>query len=974
MCRIFSAWLVLTFLSIAGGHNTLQEGYALSLSGYHLCSGLDSVPVTSVVSSQIASSQLRPCGGWLPWKTCNVTIYTTTYKTEVNYIQKEVTRCCEGFEQVGSYCALTLNRSAEFTAKPGVCPVRSGLGPGPGPGPGPVPGPGLQCEWDTDCPGWQKCCQTENTSHCVEPHTHVNVSGWLNVTVEVKVPFHLVNTNSGLFNHTRLLHSVVTGALSFPSVSVYHVTSWPAGPVSTTSTLLLGSSDLSDLLTHAKMSTRLQLLLENIEEITAVDISDVDECVTAVLKDCAPHSNCTNTHGSYTCTCPPGSTDLYPSRPGTHCTSDLVSAGPLRKAPVEEPILSTTLSTTSFSTTSSTPTSTLTTTDPPAYNNQTLKAVTRLTNVNFTEALLNTSSEEYRTLAESIINETLHSLPPDILELVRSGKVIVQITGLSPGSVVVNFALVFLPNSTEHILNVADALMESLLNSSQFSIDRNSTVIQDVDECSLQQADCSPWADCVNTFGSYTCSCQRGYTDANPSRPGRTCQENSNVTEPSTAHPNVTESSASTTQTSATTTGHADNVTRTSPDALTTDAPTSAPGSTSTISTLSTSSTTSSTHLSTASSTTLEHPNHSQTTESPSTPLSSTTTTTTAAFLHTPIISETEAISVNCRAGSIAVFVAQEFLRLKRISEASLYLGQPHCGQMGVNSTHVQLIVAWDECGVQIHRNTTVQVMLYNNMTMWVLPNFAPIAQLEVPVICTYMNKIIISTGYESSSYLDMIDGAVLGSGTFHVTVRLLNGTTPLPQNYTLSPKDEVIIEVAVNSSVSQIKVVINKCWANPSSNPSESPQYFFLENSCPLPNTYTTVIQNGNSTRSLLAVNVFSMANLDIIYLHCQIQICIETASATCRPSCLARSTRSSNVIGTAKASCGPLLRSHSVTLEEAIQGTRIIGFILLGVGLFVFVTIGMAALSYYRKRMGNYNFHFKPRLENFTYHVFDK
>ncbi|KAL6472103.1 hypothetical protein MHYP_G00182910 [Metynnis hypsauchen] len=881
MCRIFCAWLVLTLLGLAGGHNTVQEGYALSLSGYHLCSGLDSVPVTSVVSSQTASSQLRPCGGWLPWKTCNVTIYTTTYKTEVNYIQREVKRCCEGFEQVGSYCALTLNRSAEFTAKPGACPVRSFPGPGPGTGPvpgpgpgtGPIPGPGLQCEWDTDCPGWQKCCQTENTSHCVEPHTQVNVSWWLKVTVTVKVAFHLVNTSSGLLNHTRLLHSVVTGALSFPSVSVYHVTSWPAGLVSTTSSLLLGSSDL---LTHAETSTRLQLLLENIQEITAVDVS----------------------------------------------------------------------------------------------GNQTLKAVTRLTNVNFTKALLNTSSEEYRTLAESIINETLRSLPLDILELVRSGNVIVQITGLSPGSVVVNFALIFLPNSTEHIQNVAYSLMESLLSSSQFSVDRNSTVVQDVDECSLGQDDCSPWADCVNTYGSYTCACLRGYTDANPSRPGRTCQENSNVTEPSTAHPNVTQSSASATQTSATPTGHAESVTHTSPHALTTDTPTSAPGSSSTISTLSTSPTPLSTQLSTHSSTTLEHPNHSQTTESPS--------TTTTVPLYPPIISETEAISVDCRAGSIAVSVVRNFLRLKRISEASLYLGQPHCGQMGLNSTHVQLIVAWDECGAQIHRNntenTTVQVMLHNNMTIWVQPNIAPTARLEVPVICTYINKIIISTGYESSSYLDMIDSAVLGSGTFHVTVRLLNGTTPLPQNYTLSPKDEVIIEVAVNSNVSQIKVVINKCWANPRSNPLELPQYIFLENSCPLPNTYTSVIQNGNSTRALLAVNVFSLANLDVIYLHCQIQICIETASATCRPSCLARSTRSSNVIGIAKASYGPLLRSHSVTVEEAIQGTRIIGFVLLGVGLFVFFTVGMAALSYYRKRMGNYNFHFKPRLENFTYHVFDK
>ncbi|KAI4881439.1 hypothetical protein NFI96_012793 [Prochilodus magdalenae] len=1100
-------------------------GYALSLSGYHLCSELDSVPVTSVVSSQTPSSQLRPCGGWLPWKMCNVTIYTTTYTTQLSYVQQEVKRCCQGFEQVGSYCALTLNRSAEFTAKPGVCPARPGAGVGSKPGSG--PGPCFQCEWDTDCPGWQKCCRAENTSCCVEPQTQgvymegrmknflahmhtntktsarlrsmvevvswseclvitegtkggsehltggLNTRWWFNLTVTVKAAFHLVNTSSGLFNHTRLLHSVVrihtrlvhiphisavqrnhvTGALSFPSVSVYHVTSWPAGSVSTASTLLLGSSDN---VSHAETSTRLQLLLENIEEITAVDVSDVDECVTTVLRDCAHQATCTNTHGSYTCTCPPGYTDLYPSRPGTNCmgfhTNIILSIGPLHTKPAQQ-----------TSTSALPPTA-----DPPqaaaqehllSAGNQTLRAVTRLTNINFTNALLNPNSEEYRTLTNSIINEdpdrttteqTLHSLPPDILELVHSGKVVVQITGLSPGSVVVNFTLIFLPNSTQDILGVTVALMSSLQNSSQYTMD--SALIEDVDECSLREADCSPWADCVNTFGSYGCTCRSGYTDANPSRPGRTCQ--------GTAAPHLQReisrdndthwSSYRYNQSHACTKQHQYDLH----------------------------------HLNIIHSFTYRNINniniYSAIYSAIYTVIYSTIFSAIYSVIYTIIystifsaiysviytiiystifsaiynviytiiytiiysiiysviysviynviytiiysiiysviysviytiiytiiystifsaiynviysviytiiysviyiISQTEAISVDCRPGSIAVSVARDFLSLKRISEASLYLGQPQCAPTNGTTSHVQLIVAWDKCGVQIYRNnnqnSTVQVTLYSNMTSWVLPGIAPIARLEVPIICTYNNKILISTGYESSSYLDTIDDAVQGSGTFHVTVRLLNGTTPLPQNYTLTPMDEVIIEVAVNSSVSQIKVIINKCWANPSSNPSDLPQFIFLEESCPVPRTYTTVIQNGNSTRSLLAVNVFSLVNLDVIYLHCQIQICIELPPATCRPSCVARSSRSSNVIAFTKASCGPLLRPRPVTPGEAVQGTRTIGFILLGVGLFVLLLVGMAALSYYRKRMGNYNFRFKPRMENFTYHVFDK
>ncbi|KAG9263191.1 uromodulin-like 1 [Astyanax mexicanus] len=959
MCGIVSAWLVLVVCSLARGHNTLYEGYALSGSSYHLCTGQDSVPVINVVAYQIASSQLRPCGGWLPWKMCNVTVYTTVYKTQVDHIQKEVRRCCDDYEQVGSYCALNLNRSAEFTAKPGVCPHAH---------PGLSAGPVLGCEWDTDCPGWQKCCQTENSLRCVDPHTQVNISWWLSLNVTVKVSYHLVNSSSGLFNHTRLLHSVVTGALSFPSVSVYHVTSWPAGPVSTVSFMLLGSSEP---LSPAETDQRLQVLLENIEEVTSVNINDVDECVTPVLKACPPQSICRNTYGSQNCTCPPGSTDLHPSRPGTNCTFQIVlTSNPVRKPSVDQTPAFTSLSSTSSSTTTSTPISPLTTNGfpSPENSNKTLHAEARLTNINFTDALKDVTSVEYHNLTESIIKEIKESLPSDILDMVNSGKVIVQITRFFQGSVVVKFTLIFLLDSTQNISTVASALMESLQNSTIYLVDKNSTFINDVDECTTGENDCSPWAQCNNTYGSYTCACQPGYTDANHSRPGRICEASLNLTASTSTQPNEAsaESSASTNLTTVT----ADNETHTTTPVSKTTTVMAVPEIERVNLTSSTSPTTS-TMLSTASSTALSTASATALSTGVSTASTISATTSTAIPNPLPIISRADAITVECMVGSITVSVAKHYLISHHIPEAALYLGQPQCNVTNTNSTHVQLTADWNKCGLQITENTTVRVTLHSNMTTSVPFILMPFVQLEVPIICVYSHSINVSTGYESSSDVDKINDPVLGSGNFQVTIRLLNGTIPLPQNYTLSPGEQVTIEVAVNSNVSQIKVVINQCWANTNSNP-DPPLYIFLKGSCPV-SEYATVIQNGVSSKSLLEVNVFSLVNLDIIYLHCQIQICIETASATCRPDCMARSSRAGNVIGMAKASYGPLRRSHQVTLDEVIQGTRAIGFIVLGVGLFVFIVVGVAAFSYYRKKMGNYNFHFRPRPENFTYHVFD-
>lgn len=70
------------------------------------------------------------------------------------------------------------------------------------------------------------------------------------------------------------------------------------------------------------------------------------------------------------------------------------------------------------------------------------------------------------------------SLNADIRKLIISGLVTIQITSLSNGSVIVNFSIVFLPNNNLDMLDVSTALMESLQNSSVYTVDKNSIHIE----------------------------------------------------------------------------------------------------------------------------------------------------------------------------------------------------------------------------------------------------------------------------------------------------------------------------------------------------------------------------------------------------------------------------------------------------------------------------------------------------------------
>ncbi|XP_039632681.1 uromodulin-like 1 [Perca fluviatilis] len=1222
MSWMLSIWVATALLALCGGQDALHEGNSLSASGYHLCIHNETRNVSFLVMHTVPYTVTKPCGGWLLWKTCTVTLYRMTYQTEYKTMMEQVTGCCTGYVQVGHYCALPVSRSVEFTAKPGSCPSADGLCPR-----------SEDCEWDMDCPGWQKCCQRSGRSLCCDPASSTSYSengGYrFNATVTVKTDYdELMSNDRGHLDHTRLLQAMVTGALQ-SDVSVYYLSSQPVHPYRTATSLLI---DCNVTLSLYNVTSKLHRLLKHILEVSSVTVEDVDECEQSALRQCSPEAHCNNTVGSYHCACHQGYIDVDPNNPGAHCTADV------RMATTPEPLLTylpptNTSYTTAFNSTqdplgnrtmgvfNSTGTSVttaLSNTSPVPYNSsaaaqwtgaaphssmsttvesplptttcsppsitsvwsanvtgtsfcvywssqfqthqtyqvvlskrsevihswetnqtmtelrglqpgvlynvtvtpqscesqgvalritvktdaQTLDATARLTNIQFTADLQNTSSQAYGILTKGIKEEIYQSLSPEMKAMVNSGQVRIEITSFSPGSVVVNFTIIFAPSQSQDISNVSTALLHSLINSTIYTVDENNTRTNDFDECASGDNDCSQWATCSNIWGSYSCVCLERYIDNNPVRPGRDCQEIASTstaptttttlpatsftaptptttaqttttslsatssTAPTTTNtapttttathtasstaPTTTDTAPTTTTATHTASSTAPTTTDTAPTTTTathtaSSSPTSstAPTTTDTAPTTTTAThtasstaptttdtaptTTTATHTasSTAPTTTDTAPTtttatHTASSTAPTTtdtapttttatPLTSftaptttapttittamismTTTPTTTATVPTTnmtapativiaLRTATNAISVQCRVAAITVTVARDFLLSNKIRVDTVYLGLPECGVNGGNATHAQLTVAWDECLTRVVQNETyctASVTLFNTMEMYTWsPNGTgevPRIRLEVPIMCTYMKNMLISVDSGSMGY-DMIKDVITGSGSFQVTVQLMNGTMPLPHNSSVSSEEAVVLEVSIKPSSEQIKVVINKCWATPTRNPADLDSHTFLANSCSL-NTYTKVLMNGNSSTSRLSVQIFRIVNLNVIYLHCQVQICVLIEAHTCVPDCLQRAARSSNIIGRALGSSGPLLRSGEEALEEHYTTLNIVGLSCLGVGLSLFFIIGFICLFFYqRNRIGHYNFSTKPKKENFSYLVFN-
>uniref|UniRef100_A0A674K9J1 Uromodulin like 1 n=1 Tax=Terrapene triunguis TaxID=2587831 RepID=A0A674K9J1_9SAUR len=331
-----------------------------------------------------------------------------------------------------------------------------------------------------------------------------------------------------------------------------------------------------------------------------------------------------------------------------------------------------------------------------------------------------------------------------------------------------------------------------------------------------------------------------------------------------------------------------------------------------------------------------------------------------------------DAVRVFCEIEKIVISIQKIFLQQESIPESALYLGEPHCNVSFSNDTRVVLWTAWNECGTKVQSNLTktiVKTILRNdNSSQGVIHNL----KIVCPIHCVFQNNLLTSSGYSSEGVYTFFED-LQGSGDFITEMQLFVGNSSIPQNFSVSVSDDILIEVGIQKGDSRLKVVVTECWATPTSNSVDLLSFGFINNSCPVPETYTTMIENGNSRKAQFKLKIFSFVNNSVVYLHCKIRICVETPESTCRMSCRdVRSPKSGEIIATHRTSWGPLCRATaSDAKSKTAPGLGVGSIILIVIAVFVFV-LGAASLlvSQYQRKTGRYNF--KIKSDNFSYQVF--
>ncbi|NXI64772.1 UROL1 protein, partial [Anseranas semipalmata] len=153
---------------------------------------------------------------------------------------------------------------------------------------------------------------------------------------------------------------------------------------------------------------------------------------------------------------------------------------------------------------------------------------TRITNEDFKPEYQNKSSKAFQDFKTEFIMEIKVHLPNDILKLIEERKMRIVINSIKNGSVIVFFSIVLDVGENITKTEISDAFTKALNMSTVLKADLKKTVIEARNSCQPGLNDCSQHATCTAEGASYSCQCNKGFTDNSPQVPGRVCQEKQN--------------------------------------------------------------------------------------------------------------------------------------------------------------------------------------------------------------------------------------------------------------------------------------------------------------------------------------------------------------------------------------------------------------------------------------------------------------
>eukprot|EP00062_Callorhinchus_milii_P018940 gi/632972916/ref/XP_007902893.1/ PREDICTED: pancreatic secretory granule membrane major glycoprotein GP2-like [Callorhinchus milii] len=247
-------------------------------------------------------------------------------------------------------------------------------------------------------------------------------------------------------------------------------------------------------------------------------------------------------------------------------------------------------------------------------------------------------------------------------------------------------------------------------------------------------------------------------------------------------------------------------------------------------------------------------------------------------------------MEVFCGDTDIKVLISKDYFDWNNITANSIYLAEKPCKAISevINGEeYYSISTRHNQCGTALLSNGT-HIMFRNGVQTGDENGIITrIPSLGIDFVCVYPRQSVAQFKFP------------LQPMTALAVVKVQEGTLVVSMNLYKSSSYETLYDEFIYLALSDrlyfslkteglnFILTINECWSTPRQNPSYQVRHDIIKNRCPADDTVQYHNKIGNETVANFSLQMFRFIKYPVVFLHCQVGICILENPEICVVNC---------------------------------------------------------------------------------------
>ncbi|XP_051883900.1 pancreatic secretory granule membrane major glycoprotein GP2-like isoform X3 [Pristis pectinata] len=259
-------------------------------------------------------------------------------------------------------------------------------------------------------------------------------------------------------------------------------------------------------------------------------------------------------------------------------------------------------------------------------------------------------------------------------------------------------------------------------------------------------------------------------------------------------------------------------------------------------------------------------------------------------------------MDVECEQTYIKVLIIKDYFDWKNVSMDSVQLAEDACKAAieVVNGEEYYTITIhhnnYSSCGTVVLSNAT-HIMYINELeTRHATGIITRLPSEAIDFTCVYYRERTVQLAFPiqpktTVAVLHVQEGVVTISMALYESAKYETAYVELP---VIPWSERLYISLKIEPGEQNFFVLtINDCWATPTKDPDDLPQYYLIKKGCPTDETVQYHNQIGNETTGNFSMQMFRFTKHPVVFLHCRTEICVPDSLEPCMIECLGQSSQ---------------------------------------------------------------------------------